>query len=263
MPGRLHGKVAMITGGNSGIGEATARLFTMEGAKAAILARREAEGRAVEKGIRAEGGEATFIPCDVTDRKSVDAAVAQTVSAYGGLHILINNAGGGAREMFPDESDETWERVLRINLTACFFTCRAAWPHLIEAGGGAIVNVSSLAAVSGASPAVLEKFPVLPSSSYYAAKAGLEGFTRYTASVGAPHNIRVNCVRPGQVLTKRLTTAANEHVFARHFDIWQLLKGPGYAEDIANAMLFLASDESRFITAEIMNIDGGAAAKLE
>jgi NAD(P)-dependent dehydrogenase (short-subunit alcohol dehydrogenase family) len=101
-----------------------------------------------------------------------------------------------------------------------------------------------------------------PSASYYAAKAGLEGFTRYTASVGAAHNIRVNCVRPGQVLTKRLTTAANEHVFARHFDVWQLLKGPGYPEDIANAILFLASEESRFITGEIINIDGGAAAKL-
>lgn len=263
MPGRLQGKVAIITGGNSGIGEATARRFAQEGARIAILARREDQGRAVQEAIRAQGGEAAFIACDVTSRAAVEAAVAQTVRFYGGLHILINNAGGGAREMFPEESDETWERVLRVNLTACFFTSRAAWPHLVKAGGGAIVNVSSLAAVSGASPAVLERFPTLPSSSYYAAKAGLEGFTRYTASVGAPHNIRVNCVRPGQVLTERLTTAANEHVFARHFEIWQLLRGPGYAEDIANAMLFLASDESRFITAEIVNIDGGAAAKLE
>jgi NAD(P)-dependent dehydrogenase (short-subunit alcohol dehydrogenase family) len=262
MPGRLNGKVAMITGGNSGIGEATARLFTQEGAKAAIVARREAEGRAVEKALCNEGRAAAFIPCDVTNRAAVEAAVSQTVSLYGALDILINNAGGGAREMFPDESDETWDRVLRVNLTAAFLTSRAAWPHLIKSGRAAIVNVSSLAAVSGASPAVLEKFPTLPSSSYYAAKAGLEGFTRYIASVGAPHNIRVNCVRPGQALTKRLTTAAGEHVFARHFEIWQLMQGPGYAEDVANAMLFLASDESRFITAEIINVDGGAAAKL-
>ena len=121
------------------------------------------------------------------------------------------------------------------------------------------MNVSSLSAVSGVSDAVLERYPSLPSASYYAAKAGLEGFTRYIASVGAPHNIRVNCVRPGQALTKRLTTAAGEHVFARHFEVWQLIKGPGYAEDVANAMLFLACDESRFITAEIINVDGGAA----
>jgi NAD(P)-dependent dehydrogenase (short-subunit alcohol dehydrogenase family) len=262
MSGRLNGKVAMITGGNSGIGEATARLFAQQGAKATIVARREAEGRAVEKALRDEGCEATFIACDVTSRSAVEAAVSQTVSLYGALDILINNAGGGAREMFPDESDETWDRVLRVNLTATFLTSRAAWPHLIKSGRGAIVNVSSLAAVSGASPAVLERFPTLPSSSYYAAKAGLEGFTRYIASVGAPHKIRVNCVRPGQALTKRLTTAAGEHVFARHFEIWQLIQGPGYAEDVANAMLFLASDESRFITAEIINVDGGAAAKL-
>ena len=159
MAGRLQGKVAMITGGNSGIGEATARLFTQEGAKVAILARREAEGHAVQEAIRAEGREITFLPCDVTDRAAVEAAVAQTVAAYGGLDVLINNAGGGAREMFPDESDETWDRVLRVNLTACFLTCRAAWPHLIKSGGGAIVNVSSLAAVSGVSEAVLERFP--------------------------------------------------------------------------------------------------------
>jgi 3-oxoacyl-[acyl-carrier protein] reductase len=263
MAGRLENKVAIITGGNSGIGEATARRFTQEGAKVVILARREAEGRAVQDAIRAQGGDITFFPCDVTDRAAVEAAIAQTVSTYGGLDILINNAGGGAREMFPAESDETWDRVLRVNLTACFLTCRAAWPHLLKSGSGAIVNVSSLAAVSGASAAVLERFPTLPSASYYAAKAGLEGFTRYLASLGGPHHLRVNCVRPGQILTRRLTTGAGEHVFARHFEVWQLLKGPGYAEDVANAMLFLASEEARFITAEIMNIDGGAAAKLE
>jgi NAD(P)-dependent dehydrogenase (short-subunit alcohol dehydrogenase family) len=262
MAGRLQGKVALITGGNSGIGEATARRFSQEGAKVALLARREAEGRAVEEAIRADGGDATFLPCDVTDGKAVEAAVAKTVGTYGALNVLINNAGGGAREMFPAESDETWERVMRVNLTACMFTCRAAWPHFLKAGGGSIVNVSSLAAVSGVSEAVFERNPMLPSASYIAAKAGLEGFTRYIASLGGRHNIRVNCVRPGQILTRRLTTAAGEHVFARHFDIWQLIKGPGYAEDVANALLFFACDESRFITAEMMNLDGGAAAKL-
>src|ERR1700722_20308595 len=115
MAGRLQNKVAMITGGNSGIGEATARLFTKEGAKVAILARRETEGRVVQDAIRAEGGEVTFFPCDVTRRAGVEAAVAQAVATYGGLHILINNAGGGSREIFPEESDETWDRVIRVN----------------------------------------------------------------------------------------------------------------------------------------------------
>jgi 3-oxoacyl-[acyl-carrier protein] reductase len=262
MSGRLQDKVAIITGGNSGIGEATARRFAQEGAKVAILARRAKEGLAVQEAIRAEGGEIAFFPCDVTDRNAVEEAVARTVSTYGGVHVLVNNAGGGAREIFPGESDETWDRVLRVNLTACFLVCRAVWPHLIKAGSAAIVNVSSLAAVSGVTGAVRERLPALPSASYIAAKAGLEGFTRYIASIGGPHNIRVNCVRPGQILTRRLTTDAGEHVFARHFEVWQLLKGPGYAEDVANAALFLASDEARFITAEIINLDGGAAAKL-
>ncbi len=262
MARRLQGKVALITGGNSGIGEATARLFTQEGARVAILARREAEGHAVQESIRAGGGEITFFPCDVTERAAVESAVAKTAELYGGLHVLINNAGGGAREMFPEESDETWERVMKVNLTACFLMCRAAWPHLIKSGSGSIVNVSSLAAVSGVSEAVFERNPVLPSASYIAAKAGLEGFTRYIASLGGKFNIRANCIRPGQILTRRLTTAAGEHVFARHFEMWQMIKGPGYAEDVANAMLFFASEESRFITAEMMNLDGGAAAKL-
>ena len=156
MPGKLQDRVALITGGNSGIGEATARVFIKEGAKVALLARRETEGLAVQQCIRADGGDATFFQCDVTNKAAVESAVAQTISAYGGIHVLINNAGGGAREMFPEESDETWERVLRVNLTACFLTCRAVWAHLIRAGGGTIVNVSSLAAVSAVSEAVLE-----------------------------------------------------------------------------------------------------------
>ena len=101
-----------------------------------------------------------------------------------------------------------------------------------------------------------------PSASYFAAKAGIEAFTRYIAGLGARHNIRVNCVRPGQILTSRLTTAAGEHRHARYFEVVQLLKGPGRAEDVANTALFLASEEARFITAEVINIDGGAAAKL-
>jgi NAD(P)-dependent dehydrogenase (short-subunit alcohol dehydrogenase family) len=262
MPGRLQGKVAMITGGNSGIGEATAHRFAQEGAQVVLLARREPEGYAVQQAIRETGGEALFIPCDVADRGAVEAAVATTIDRYGSLHVLFNNAGGGSGVIFPEESDEVWERVLRINLTGTFLMCRAVWPHLIAAGGGVIINMSSLAAVVGVSETVREMTHALPSASYFASKAGIEAFTRYIAGLGASHNIRVNCVRPGQILTSRLTTAAGEHRYARHFEVVQLLKGPGRAEDVANTVLFLASDEARFITAEVINIDGGAAAKL-
>ena len=262
MPGRLQDKVVIVTGGNSGIGEATARRFEQEGAKVALLARREAEGRAVQRAICATGGEALFIPCDVSDRSAVEAAVAKTVEQYGGLNVLFNNAGGGARVMFPEESDEVWEKVLKVNLTGTFLMSRAAWPHFIAAGGGAIINMSSLAAVSGPNETQLALVNVIASASYYASKAGIEAFTRYTAGMGARHNIRVNCVRPGQILTPRLTTAEGEHVFARFLNAAQMLKGPGRPEDVANAVLFLASEESRFITAQIINIDGGAASKV-
>jgi len=263
MPGRLQGKVAMITGGNSGIGEATAHRFAQEGAQVVLLARREPEGYAVQQAIRDTGGEACFIPCDVSDRGSVEAAVTKAIDRYGSLHVLFNNAGGGARAMFPEESDEEGERVLRVNLTGTFRMCRAAWPHLIAAGGGVIINMSSLAAVVGVSEAVREMTQVIPpSASYFASKAGIEALTRYVAGLGASHNIRVNCVRPGQILTQRLTNAAGEHRYARHFEVVQLLKGPGRAEDVANTVLFLASEEARFLTAEVINIDGGAAAKL-
>jgi NAD(P)-dependent dehydrogenase (short-subunit alcohol dehydrogenase family) len=263
MPGRLHGKVAMITGGNSGIGEATAHRFAQEGAKVALLARRDAEGQAVQHAICATGGEAVFIRCDVSDRHAVEAAVAQTVARYGGLHVLFNNAGGGARDRFPAESEEVWERVLKVNLTGTFLMSQAVWPHLIAAGGGTIINMSSLAAVNGPNDTQLALVnDVFPSASYYASKAGIEAFTRYIAGVGARHNIRVNCVRPGQILTPRLTTPAGEHIFAGSLNAAQMLKGPGRPTDVANAVLFLATEESRFITAEILNVDGGAVAKV-
>ncbi|HSF30776.1 MAG TPA: SDR family oxidoreductase, partial [Candidatus Tectomicrobia bacterium] len=197
-----------------------------------------------------------------SDRRAVEAAVAQTVACYGSLHVLFNNAGGGARDRFPAESEEVWERVLKVNLTGTFLMSQAVWPHFIAAGGGTIINMSSLAAVNGPNDTRLALVNVLPSASYYASKAGIEAFTRYSAGVGARHNIRVNCVRPGQILTPRVTTTAGEHVFAGSLNAAQMLKGPGRPDDVAHAVLFLATEESRFITAEILNIDGGAVAKV-
>ena len=142
MSKKLDGKVAIVTGGNSGIGEATCHLFAKEGAKVALMARREPEGQKVQDAIRAEGGDATFIACDVGDRKAVDAAVAKTVETYGGVDILFNNAGGGSGQIFPDEDDDNWDRIIRVNLTGTFYMSRAAWPHLVEAGGGAITSTA-------------------------------------------------------------------------------------------------------------------------
>ena len=267
MADRLAGKVAVITGGNSGIGEGTAHLFAQEGAKVILMARREEQGRAVEASLRDAGGEATFIACDVGNADSVTSAVAQAADTYGAIHVLFNNAGGGAGSHFPNEPNAEWERVIHTNLTGTFYVSQAVWPHLVAAGGGAVVNMSSLAAQRGFSPRMQDEFGTT-SASYYAAKAGVDALTRYMAGVGGRDNIRVNCVRPGQILTPGATggTSSNpdggHHVFERMFDFAQIVKGPGYPQDVANLVLFLSCEESRFISGEIINIDGGVAAKI-
>ena len=267
MPGQLEGKVAVVTGGNSGIGEATCRRFAKEGARVLLLARRKQEGLKVQNSINKEGGEATFIPCDVSNVDSVETAVTEAAKTYGAIHILFNNAGGGGGGDFPNSSTEEWNHVINVNLNGTFYVSRAVWPHLVEAGGGAVVNMSSLAAQRGFSPRMYDEFGTT-APSYYAAKAGVDALTRYMAGVGGKHNIRINCVRPGQIMTPGATRGTlkdpdgGHHVFEKMFDMTQIIPGPGYPEDVANLVLFLVSDESRFITGEIINVDGGVAAKI-
>ena len=267
MADRLAGKVAVITGGNSGIGETTGQVFAREGAKVILMARREEQGQAVAQGIREAGGEATFIRCDVGDDDSVRQAVAQAADVYGAINVLFNNAGGGSGSQFPNEPNSEWHRVVNTNLTGTFYVSRAVWPHLVAAGGGTVVNMSSLAAQRGFSSRMQDEFGTT-SASYYAAKAGVDALTRYMAGTGGRHNIRVNCVRPGQILTPGATGGTSKdadgghHVFEKMFDFAQIVQGPGYPQDVANLVLFLACDESRFVNGEIINVDGGVAAKI-
>jgi NAD(P)-dependent dehydrogenase (short-subunit alcohol dehydrogenase family) len=263
MAGTLIGKVAIVTGGNSGIGEATVHRLAREGARVAILARRRPEGLAVEEAVRAAGGEAAFIACDMLERSAIESAVAQTVDRYGALHILFNNAGGGGPQRFPEPDDADFERVLRLNLVSTYIMTQVAWAHLVAAGGGSIVNMSSLAAVAGIAPAWCPLAPGFPPPAYSAAKAGIEALTRWTASTGAAVNIRCNAVRPGQIVTPGTSARTpGHHALERVFDQFQVTSGPGYAEDVANAVYFFASDESRFVNGQILDIDGGASAKL-
>ena len=265
--GKLDGKVAIVTGGNSGIGERTAHLFADEGASVVLMARRKAEGQAVEKSIRDAGGTATFVACDVSDEASVSSAVARAAGIYGGINILFNNAGGGAAENFPNETLEEFARVIDLNLTGTFLVSRAVWPHLVDAEGGVVVNMSSLAAQRGFSANMHKEFGTV-SASYYAAKAGVDALTRYMAGIGGYHDIRVNGVRPGQIMTPGATGGTindpdgGHHLFEKMFDYAQIVRGPGYPDDVANVVLFLVTDASRFVTGEIINIDGGVAAKI-
>jgi NAD(P)-dependent dehydrogenase (short-subunit alcohol dehydrogenase family) len=262
MGDRLAGKVAIVTGGNSGIGAASAKLFAAEGAKVAIMARREPEGVAVENEITSAGGVAKFIQCDVMQRSSIEAAVAQTVEAFGGVNVLFNNAGGAVGGEFPREKDDVFLHVLNLNLTSTFLMTRACWNHLLGAGGGAIVNMSSMAAVGGTSAVQRKMMPFSPPSAYAASKAGIEALTRYIASVGGAQGIRVNCVRPGQILSPAANIDPEHHFAEEYFNTIQLTPGPGVPLDVANAALFLACDESRFINGQILSIDGGASGKV-
>jgi len=264
---RLKDRVAVITGGNSGIGEATGHVFAKEGAKVILMARREDQGKKVADAIREEGGEAHFISCDVSDNDAVLKAVAEAAEIYGRIQILFNNAGGGAPGRFPNEPADEFMRVVTVNLGGTMFVTQAVWPHLVESGGGIVVNMSSLAAQRGFSPRMYKEFGAT-GASYYAAKSGIEGLTRYMAGIGGEHNIRVNCIRPGQIMTPGATRGTlndpdgGHHVSEKMFDYAQILQGPGYPEDVANLVLFLACDESRFVNGEIINVDGGCAAKL-
>lgn len=261
MTGKLAGKVAIVTGGNDGIGEATARRFAREGAKVAIMARREPEGLKIQEDIRREGGDAAFIRCDVTDREAVDAAVDEVASRYRVVNVLVNNAGGSiGGGLFPDEADDAFDATVRLNLYGTFYMSRAVWPHLVEAGGGAIVNVSSVAAVIAHNKRSFDAGGAIgPPSAYAAAKGGIEAFTRYVAAKGGHLNIRINCIRPGQILVPRM---GETHPINPYFNMRQLLNGPGWPEDAANLALFLASDDARFITAETIDLDGGYGAKV-
>ena len=262
MPGKLSDQVAIVTGGNSGIGEATVHAFTREGASVAILARRENEGQAVAAAVKERGGEAMFVQCDVSLRPQVDSAVQTVVDAWGRVDVLFNNAGGGGPGNFPNEEDDVWERVLTVNLTGTFYMSRAVWPHMIAGGGGRIVNMSSVAAQRGFSKKMYDLVGRGPSASYYAAKAGVDAFTRYTAGMGGQHNIRVNGVRPGQIITPAVDTGGGHHSLEAMFDFIQILDTKGYPADVANTVLFLVSDDARFLTGEIINVDGGMPGKL-
>ena len=264
MPGKLQNKVAIVTGGNSGIGEAAVRLFAEEGAKVAIMARREEQGEAVQNAVRDQGGIAEFIRCDVTEPQEISAAVEKVVEVFGGVDVLFNNAGTAGPESFPEESRAQWDNVIDVNLNGVFEMSTKVWPYMVERGGGAIVNMSSGAAVGGFTPflkGILGRG--VPPASYFVAKAGVDALTRWTAGLGGEVNIRVNGVRPGQIITPMVDReGTGRHGLEKLFDAIQIMEGRGYPIDVAKAVLFLSCEDSRFVTGEILNIDGGLAAKL-
>lgn len=249
---RFAGKVAIVTGGGTGIGRAVALALAREGARVVIANRSASTGEDAAREIRSAGGTAVFVSCDVGDARQVEACVAEALRAHGRLDILVNAAGIGSPRTAATEVDEAeWARILNVNLGGAYRTARAAIPAMARGGGGAVVNVASIAG--------LEAIP--RAAPYVASKGGLVALTRSLALDYAPHRVRVNCVCPAAVDTPMLQRVVEAHPDpskARlYFQSIHPLGRIGMPEDIAAAVLFLASEDASWITGAILPVDGG------
>ncbi len=253
MTARLAGKVVIITGAATGIGRAAAELFADEGARLVVADYAEEAGRATVAAIEAGGGEAAFVAADVSDEPQVAAMVEFAVSTYGGLDVLYNNAGifpaddGGATET----SVSTWDRVMDVNLKGVWLGCKHGIPAMIATGGGSIVNVASFVAHMGAAT---------PQIAYTASKGGVLSLTREVAVEHARSGIRANALCPGPVETPLLAELMSDPDRRARRLVHIPMGRLGRAEELAKAALFLASDDSSFMTGASLLVDGGITA---
>jgi len=251
---RISGKAALITGGGTGIGRACAELFAREGARLAIVGRRKEVLDAAAAPIAARGGEVIAIPCDVSDRASVEAAIAATIARFGQLNVVVNNAGVVVVGTAEQTSDADWNRILAINLTGTFLVSRAALPELRKAHGGSIINIAS----------VLGLFARKQRAAYTASKGGVIGLTKAMALDHAHENIRVNCICPALVeseLARESLSKAPDAQVERARRTAEIPMGRlGQPEDVAQLALYLASDESSWMTGVALPLDGGLTA---
>ena len=252
-------KVAVVTGGSSGIGRATAVLFAQEGARVAIIDLDEAGGQQVAEEIRANGGTAIFGRTDVGVAQDVEAAVKRTVAEFGRLDVIFNGAGLSGRKWgdgpTADCTEEAWDRVLAINLKSAFLGCKYAIREMLKTGGGAIVNLSSVLGLVGGD----EDFAT---HAYAASKGGIISLTRSIAAYYAPQKIRANVICPGLIATPMSQRAqANETIRARLSELQPLTGDFGQPIDVAQAALYLASDQSKFVTGTVLTVDGGWTVK--
>jgi NAD(P)-dependent dehydrogenase (short-subunit alcohol dehydrogenase family) len=251
---KLEGKVALITGGNSGIGSATAELFAKEGAAVVITGRNQERGEQVAQSIRDAGGEAMFIRSDVRSADDCRQAVEQTLERFGQIDVLFNNAGIFYPKTVPEMTVEEWDETIDSSLKGSFLMSKYALPSMIERGSGSIIHNSSGWGILGGNEA----------AAYCAAKGGLVIMAKAMAIDHGPDGIRVNCVCPGDTETPMAADDAEKRGMAYEDYVAGGSDRPlgrmGTAEEIARAVLFLASDDSSFITGESLVVDGGGVA---
>jgi NAD(P)-dependent dehydrogenase (short-subunit alcohol dehydrogenase family) len=251
--GRLDGKVALITGAAGGIGRVAAELFAAEGARIVIADVVEGDGKVAVDAIGDAGGNAAFVKADVSEAADAEAMVRFTIDTYGGLHVLYNNAG----VLPPDDAgtldtpEATWERVMAVNLKGVWLGCKFGIPAMLDSGGGSIVNVSSMVALLGSATAQI---------AYTTSKGGILSMTRELAVEYARRGIRANALCPGPIETPLMADLMADPRWAARRLVHIPMGRPGRAEEIARAALFLASDDSSFMTGAALVVDGGASA---
>lgn len=252
---RFEGKVVAVTGGASGIGEATARRFGAEGARVAIVDRDAERGEWVAAELQGQGIEALFVSSQIEQEEAAAAFVQLTVTRFGRLDVLVNNAGIRLYQTVVEASAESWERILAVNVKSYAFCAKAAIPAMRQAGGGSIVNVASIRSVTAGGNM----------TQYDTSKAAVAGLTRGLAMDHAMEGIRVNAVCPGPIFTRFHENRAREagkaaEEFKETFARGVMLQRPGTPEEVAACILFLASDDASYVTGTCLFVDGGITA---
>ena len=248
---RLAGKVALISGGARGQGAVEAKLFAQEGAKVVFGDILDEQGKRVEEEIHTQGGDAIYVHLDVTRAQDWQRAVQTAESQYGKLDILVNNAGISLRATIEETSEADWDRIMAINLKGVFLGTKYAIPAMRQAGGGAIVNISSIMGFVGGESG---------HPAYHASKGAVRIFTKATAVKYGPDGIRANSVHPGFMPPMRSARPRDAAALQRLID-WTPLRRTGKPIEVAYGVLFLASDEASFITGTELVIDGGFIAQ--
>lgn len=245
---RLKDKVAIVTGSTSGIGVGIAKLYAAEGAQVVICGRRKEKGQTIVDAIEAEGGKAVFHFLDLTDVTTIDALFADTAEQFGKIDVLVNNAANvGLKDGRVDELTlEMWDAIFNSDMRGTFYAIKSVLPYLQANGGGSIINIGSMASCAGD----------LGSTAYACAKAGVNMLTQYTALQYGKQNIRCNCVRPGLIVTPE-NEAKVPQVLKDIFLDNIMVNRYGCPEDIGHLCVYLGSDESSYVTGQIMTVDGG------